>query len=70
MDVDILIGADFCFSFMTGMCIRIDDPGIPVALELSIGWVLTGPCKKRAKLLHNKYRLCSCYVDKKQIDVL
>ena len=41
-EVQILIGADFYFSFMTGKCIR-GPPGCPVALESCIGWILTGP---------------------------
>ena len=43
MFIDILIGADYYFSFMTGKCIKGVVPGSPVALESCIGWVLTGP---------------------------
>ena len=46
MEVDVLIGADFGFSFMSGRCIKGEDPESPTALESAIGWVLTGPCKK------------------------
>ena len=43
MFIDILIGADYYFSFMTGKCVKGVLPSTPVALESSIGWLLTGP---------------------------
>ena len=42
-DIDVLIGADFYFSFISGRCIRGTVPNSPVALESCIGWILTGP---------------------------
>ena len=41
LEVDILIGSDFYWHFMTGRCIR-GEYG-PAALETKIGWVLSGP---------------------------
>ena len=43
MFIDILIGADYYFSFTTGKCIKGVLPSTPVTLESSVGWVLTGP---------------------------
>ena len=40
-EVDILIGSDFYWHFMTGRCIR-GEYG-PAALETKLGWVLSGP---------------------------
>ena len=41
MDVDLLIGSDFYWSFHTGE-IRRGEVG-PVAMKTNIGWVLSGP---------------------------
>ena len=46
MKVDILIGGDFYYSFVSGRCIRGDGLRDPVALETSVGWVLNGPYSK------------------------
>ena len=43
--VQILIGLDYYFSFMTGRCKR-GKLGSPVALESSIGWILSGPAER------------------------
>ena len=43
MGVDVLVGADYYFSFMSGGCIKGHKPNSPIALESRIGWVLTGP---------------------------
>ena len=45
LKVSVLIGSDYYFKFMSGRCIRgVEDS--PVALESSIGWVLSGPMKR------------------------
>ena len=40
MQVDLLIGSDFYWEFVTGRTIRGEDG--PVAIEISLGWVLSG----------------------------
>ena len=40
LDVDVLIGGDYYWRFMTGKMIRGDDG--PVALHTILGWVLSG----------------------------
>ena len=42
VSVDVLIGADYYWSFFTGNIIK-KDPSGPVALETKLGWVLSGP---------------------------
>ncbi|XP_068715994.1 uncharacterized protein [Montipora foliosa] len=42
VSVDVLIGADYYWSFFTGNIIK-GDPYGPVALETNLGWVLSGP---------------------------
>ncbi|KAK2549503.1 hypothetical protein P5673_030047, partial [Acropora cervicornis] len=42
VNVDVLIGADYYWSFFTGNIIK-GDPYGPVALETNLGWVLSGP---------------------------
>ena len=42
VSVDVLIGADYYWSFFTGNIIK-RDPSEPVALETKLGWVLSGP---------------------------
>ena len=42
VSVDVLIGADYYWSFFTGNIIKGDSYG-PVALETNLGWVLSGP---------------------------
>ena len=41
LEVDVLIGSDFYWEFVTGETIR--GHGGPVALETTLGWVLSGP---------------------------
>ena len=47
--IDMLIGADYYFSFMTGRCIKGVVPNSPVALESCIGWVLIGPTNRKSE---------------------
>ena len=42
MDVDILVGGDYYWSFMTGNIIKGPVPNSPTALQTTIGWVLSG----------------------------
>ena len=42
MEVDILVGGDFYWSFMTGNIIKGPVPNSPTALQTTIGWVLSG----------------------------
>ena len=41
LNCDILIGANYYWNFMTGKCIKGESG--PVALESSLGWILSGP---------------------------
>ena len=43
MEIDILVGGDYYWSFISGKIIRGDDGESPVALNTRIGWVLSGP---------------------------
>ena len=55
LDVDILVGLDSYWSFMTGGCIKADNGG-PVALESRLGWVLSGElqnCKETSSTAAN-----------------
>ena len=45
MEVDVLIGGDYYWDFITGKVIRGPERQTPVALETTIGWVLSGPNK-------------------------
>ena len=42
MGIDILIGADFYWDFVSNESRRVEQPG-PVALLTRLGWVLSGP---------------------------
>ena len=44
MFIDVLIGADYLWSFQKGCTIR-GKPDEPVAVETELGWVLSGPMK-------------------------
>ena len=44
LEIDVLIGADYLWSFQTGITKR-GKPGEPVAIETELGWVLSGPLK-------------------------
>ena len=55
LDVDILVGLDSYWLFMTGGCIKADSGG-PVALESRLGWVLSGElqnCKETSSTATN-----------------
>ena len=43
-DVDLLVGLDFYYSFITGNVKRAQI-GEPTAVESKLGWILTGPLK-------------------------
>ncbi|KAL9954332.1 hypothetical protein ACROYT_G041854 [Oculina patagonica] len=43
VQVDVLIGADHYYSFVTGICKRGETPESLVAVESHLGWILTGP---------------------------
>ena len=43
LQVDVLIGADHYYSFVTGVCKRGKTPGSLVAVESHLAWILTGP---------------------------
>ena len=43
VNVDILIGADFYFSFMSGKCKKGETANAPTAVESTLGWVVAGP---------------------------
>ncbi|XP_028408222.1 uncharacterized protein LOC114530803 [Dendronephthya gigantea] len=44
LEVDVLIGADYLWSFQTGTTKR-GKSGEPVAIETELGWVLSGPLR-------------------------
>ena len=46
LEVDVLIGADYLWSFQTGDT-RKGKAGEPVAIQTELGWVLSGPLKGR-----------------------
>ena len=51
--IDILIGMDYYFNFVTGK-IKRGPPGCPVAIESNFGWILSGPnrtAKKKSKFV-------------------
>ena len=43
-DVDLLVGLDFYYSFITGN-VKRGQIGEPIAIESKLGWILTGPLK-------------------------
>lgn len=43
VDIDVLIGADFYFSFITGSCMKEDTLNSPTAVESTFGWIVSGP---------------------------
>ncbi|KAK3737647.1 hypothetical protein QZH41_007520 [Actinostola sp. cb2023] len=49
VEVDVLIGADFYYSFATGNCKRGNSPTSPTAVESNLGWILTGPVENTSK---------------------
>ena len=49
VQVDVLIGADHYYSFVTGICKRGENPGSLVAVESHFGWILTGPVDSYSK---------------------
>ncbi len=46
LEIDVLIGADYLWSFQTGNT-RKGKSGEPVAIQTELGWVLSGPLKGR-----------------------
>ena len=51
--IDILIGMDYYFNFVTGK-VKRGSPGCPVAIESNFGWILSGPngrAKKKSKFV-------------------
>ena len=51
MDIDLLVGADYLWLFQGGRTIR-GERDEPVAVETSLGWVLSGPM--RADVYHSQ----------------
>ena len=43
VDIDVLIGADFYFSFITGNCMKGKTLNSPTAVESTFGWIVSGP---------------------------
>jgi len=43
VDIDVLIGADFYFSFVTGNCVKGETLNSPTAVESTFGWIVSGP---------------------------
>ena len=46
LEIDLLIGSDYLWEFQKGRTIR-GEPEEPVAVETELGWVLSGPLKKK-----------------------
>ena len=56
VNVDIFIGADFYFSFMSGKCKKGETAQAPTAVESTLGWIVGGtidslPCKNTQSML-------------------
>lgn len=56
VNVDILIGADFYFSFMSGKCKKGKPTQAPTTVESTLGWIVGGPieglpCKNTQSML-------------------
>ncbi|XP_068750875.1 uncharacterized protein [Montipora capricornis] len=56
VNVDILIGAGFYFSFMSGKCKKGETAQAPTAVESTLGWIVGGPieglpCKNTQSML-------------------
>ena len=49
LEIDILCGSNFLWSFQDGECIR-GGPGEPTGIQTSLGWVLSGPLKGRQSI--------------------
>ena len=49
VQVDVLIGADDYYSFVTGTCKRGENPESLVAVESYFGWIITGPVDSYSK---------------------
>ena len=51
VEIDILLGADYYWNFVTSTTKRIDSPG-PIAMYTRLGWVLSGPvfCESQPNL--------------------
>ena len=45
--IDLLIGSDYLWEFQKGRTIR-GEPEEPVAVETELGWVLSGPLKRKS----------------------
>ena len=43
VDIDVLIGADYYFSFVTGNCVKRVTLNSPTAVESTFGWIVSGP---------------------------
>ena len=43
VNVDILIGEDFYFAFMSGKCKNGETTNTPTAVESTLGWIVGGP---------------------------
>ena len=46
LEIDVLIGVDYLWEFQKGTTIR-GGPEEPVAVHTELGWVLSGPLKRR-----------------------
>ena len=47
-EVDILIGADYYFSFVNGECIKGSKPDTLTAVNSTLGWIVSGPLTGRS----------------------
>lgn len=67
LEVDLLIGADYLWRFQTGCMIsgEIDEP---VALETSLGWVLSGPLKGRPGSGEHVVAHVSCVTENQKVN--
>ena len=57
VDIDVLIGADFYFSFVTGNCVKGETLNSPTAVESTFGWIVSGPIE--GQLLKNSTSMLS-----------
>lgn len=62
MEIDLLIGADYTWSFFSGEVLRGENEYGPVASKTSLGWVLSGPIPQENKKKLSNVNFVSTHV--------
>ena len=60
VDIDVLIGADVYFLFITDNCIKGKTLNSPTAVESTFGWIVSGPIS-RVSPLRSPHQCCQPY---------